>query len=104
MIREISIREISKCEERDVRDFLEANLSIVDRIVFNLSFGDALKSTVRNLGSTLVAVSNEHIVGTVSLRIVVYGTRNVGLIIAFAVDKNIRGKGIGKSLIDEALS
>ncbi len=104
MIRENSIREISKGEEKDVRDFLEANLGIIDRVVFNLSLSDALRSAVRNLGATLIAVYNEHIVGTVSLRIVVYGARNVGLIDAFAVDKNIRGKGIGKRLIDEAIS
>lgn len=104
MDHEILIREMLYGEGSKVRDFFERNLGVIDRLIFSLAFRDALKSASKQLGTTLVAVSDGDIVGTVSLRIVVHGDKRIGLIDAIVADKNIRGKGIGKSLLGEALS
>ena len=104
MGHEIFVREILHSEESKVRDFFERNLGIIDRIIFLLAFRDALKSALKQLGTTLIAVRNREIVGSASLRIVVYAEKRIGLIDAIVTDKNIRGRGIGKSLLDEALS
>lgn len=104
MDHEISVREMLHGEESKVRDFFEENLGVIDRIIFPLAFRDALKSAARQLGTTLLALSNGEIVGSVSLRIVVYSEKRIGLIDAIVTDKNLRGRGIGKSLLDEALS
>lgn len=104
MDHEISFREMLHGEESKVRDFFEENLGVIDRIIFPLAFRDAFKSAAKQLGTTLLALSNGEIVGSVSLRIVVYSEKRIGLIDAIVTDKNLRGRGIGKSLLDEALS
>ena len=104
MDHEISFREMLHGEESKVRDFFEENLGVIDRIIFPLAFRDALKSAAKQLGTTLLALSNGDIVGSVSPRIVVYSEKRIGLIDAIVTDKNLRGRGIGKSLLDESLS
>ena len=104
MAREIFVREILHGEESKVRDFFERNLGVIDRIAFPLAFREALKSALKQMGTSLVAVCNGEIVGSVSLRIVVYAEKRIGLVDAIVTDKDLRGRGIGKSLLDEALS
>jgi len=104
LAREIFVREILHGEESKVRDFFERNLGVIDRIAFPLAFREALKSALKQLGTSLVAVYNGEIVGSVSLRIVVYAEKRIGLVDAIVTDKDLRGRGIGKSLLDEALS
>jgi Zn-dependent protease/GNAT superfamily N-acetyltransferase len=101
---EILVREMLSGEEDKVRDFFEGNLGVIDRVFFLLAFRDALKSAPKQLGTSLVAVFDGEIVGSVSLRIVVYAGKRIGLVDAIVADKEFRGKGIGKSLLDEALS
>ena len=103
MDHKVSIREILPGEERGVREFFERNLGLIDRF-FAVAFGDALKSALKKLGTSLVAVCKGKIVGSASLRIHVYADKRIGLVDAIVTDKNLRGKGIGKSLLDEALS
>jgi len=74
---EILVREILPGEESKVRDFFERNLGVIDRIFFPLAFRDALKSAREQLGTSLVAVYNGEIVGSVSLRIVVYSEKRI---------------------------
>ena len=104
MDHEISFREMLHGEESKVREFFEENLGVIDRIIFPLAFRDALKSAAKQLGTTLLALSDGEITGSVSLRIVVYSEKRIGLIDAIVTDKNLRGRGIGKSLLDQALS
>jgi len=101
---EVVIREMLRTEEEDVRRFFERNLGPIDNFFFNLSFREALKSSSRQLGASLVAEYQGKIVGCFSLRIVVYGEKRIGLIDAIVTDRNFRGSGIGKSLLDQALS
>jgi GNAT superfamily N-acetyltransferase/Zn-dependent protease len=101
---EILVREMLDGEESEVRDFFEENLGIIDRIIFPLAFRDSLKSAIKQLGTTFVAICDGKVVGSVSLRIVVYAEKRIGLIDAIVADKDLRGRGIGKSLLDEALS
>jgi len=100
---DILIREISLEEEKAVRDFFEKNLGIIDTIIFNLSFGDVLKSTRHGMGTTFVATKGEKIVGSFSVRLQTHRGKRVGFIDAIVTDKNIRGKGIGTSLFDACL-
>jgi len=101
---EVIVREILRGEEEYVRKFFERNLGPIDDFFFNLSFGEALRSASKQLGASLVAVREGKIVGCFSLRIVVYGEKRIGLVDAIVTDRNLRGSGIGKSLLDEALS
>ena len=100
---EVTVREILPDEERAVRDFLERNLNPIDGLFFSLGFGDALRSARKQLGTSLVAECEGRIVGSFSLKIVVYGSRRIGLIDAIVTDKRLRGRGIGKALLDYAL-
>jgi hypothetical protein len=56
-------------EEKEVRGLFSRSLGIIDRVVFNLSFSEALKSSRENRGTTLVAEYDGKIVGSFSLRI-----------------------------------
>jgi len=64
--REISVRDMLRGEEGEVRDFFERNLGFVDSVFLNLAFRYALKSAREQLGETLVAVCGGGIVGGVS--------------------------------------
>ncbi|MDH5268244.1 MAG: hypothetical protein OEW62_11305, partial [Candidatus Bathyarchaeota archaeon] len=88
MAREIFVREILHGEESKVRDFFERNLGVIDRIAFPLAFREALKSALKQMGTSLVAVCNGEIVGSVSLRIVVYAEKRIGLVDAIVTDKD----------------
>lgn len=81
---DILVREMLPGEEVDVRDFFKRNLGLIDRFFFTVAFGDALRSAHKQLGSSFVAVCEEKIVGSVSLRIVVYADERIGLIDAIA--------------------
>ncbi len=98
------VREILPSEKEDVEEFFKRNLGPIDRVFFHLAFEDAIKSALKQVGTSLLAVYEGKIVGSVSLRIVVYAEKTIGLIDAIVTDKNLRGRGIGKSLLNEALS
>lgn len=90
-------------EEKEVRGLFSRSLGIIDRVVFNLSFSEALKSSRENRGTTLVAEYDGKIVGSFSLRIQLISKKKVGFIDAIVVDRTLRGKNISKSLLDRAL-
>jgi len=67
-------------EKDDVEGLFGRSLGLVDRIVFLLSFEDALKSSQRQSGGSLVAVNDGRIVGSVSVRFRLVGGRRTGFI------------------------
>ena len=103
MDSEIHVREILPSEENSIRELFERNLSI-DQEFFHLAFSDALKRALNQQGANLTAMHSEQVVGSVSLRGFVYARKRVGLIDAIITEKSLRGRGIGKSLLDAALS
>lgn len=100
----IHVREMLPVEERSIRELFEKNLGVIDQLFFHLSFRNALKSARKQQGTTLVATYDGKIVGSVSLRILIYAKKRIGLIDAIVTDKLLRGRGIGKSLLEKALS
>jgi len=100
----ILVREILPGEEKAVRELFKRNLGPIDRLFFLLAYREALKSALKQRGNCLVAVCEEIVVGSVSLRVLFYAEKRIGLIDAIVVDRDFRGRGIGKSLLDEALS
>jgi len=101
---QIAIREMLPDEEKKVRLLFKKSLSLIDRIAFSLAFNETLKSIRRQRGSCLVALNEGKVVGSYSLRIVSIAGQSIGLIDAIVTDQDLRGKGIGKRLIGEALS
>jgi len=92
-------------EEKDAVEMLFArSLGLVDRIVFGLSFEEAQKSAKKQNGGTIVAEHNSEIVGTVSMRIQHIKGEFTGFVDALAADKKHRGKCIGTSLVENAIS
>lgn len=104
MDHQISIREMLPDEEREVRLLYKRSLGLIDRIAFTLAFRETLKSTRRQKGSCLVALHEGRVVGSFSLRIISIAGQSIGLIDAIVTDQDARGKGIGKYLMEEALS
>ncbi|MEM2930922.1 MAG: GNAT family N-acetyltransferase [Thermoproteota archaeon] len=100
---QIVIRELQPGEEKDVEKLFTRSLGITDRIVFQLSFEEARKSAVKQCGGTLVAEFDNKIVGTVSMRIKVLKGKRTGFIDALVSDKELRGRAIGRSLVDGAI-
>ncbi len=91
-------------EKGDVEKLFGRSLGIIDRIVFQLSFEDAQKSSKKQSGVTLVAEYDGTIVGSVSMRIQRVRGEFTGFIDALVADRRFRGKGIGSSLVESALS
>jgi len=100
----IAVRELLPGEEKTVRDFYRQSLGLIDGLIFQLAFRDALKSAAKRRGTTLVAVFDGRCVGSVSLRILAYSGKTIGLIDAIVTDRNVRGRGVGRLLLDSALS
>jgi len=98
------VREMLPNERADVEELFARSLGIVDRIVFLLSFEDAMKSARRQSGGSLVAEYDGRIVGCVSVRVQQIGGRRTGFIDALVADSGLRGRGIGRSLVDGAIS
>jgi len=101
---QVLVREMQLNEKRDVEKLFARSLGIIDRIVFQLSFEDAQKSARKQSGGTLTAEYEGKIVGTVSMRIQTLKDKRTGYIDALVTDKELRGKTIGKSLMDGAIS
>ncbi|MEM2087386.1 MAG: GNAT family N-acetyltransferase [Thermoproteota archaeon] len=99
----VIVREMRQNEKREVEKLLARSLGITDRIIFQLSFEEAQKSARKQSGTTLVADFEGKIVGTVSMRIQVLKGRRTGYIDALVSDKELRGRAIGKSLVDGAI-
>ncbi|MEM3692921.1 MAG: GNAT family N-acetyltransferase [Candidatus Bathyarchaeia archaeon] len=100
----IVVREMKPDEKEGVEELFRRSLCITDRLIFQLSFEDALKSARRSCGATLVAEWEDKIVGAVSMRIQSIKGEKIGYIDALVSDKEFRGRRIGRSLVDEALS
>ena len=100
----VLVREMLPGERADVEALFGRNLGLIDRIAFLLSFEDALKSAQRQNGGSLVAVYEGQIVGSVSLRTHTVRDKRTGFIDAFVTEKELRGRGIGGSLVDKAVS
>ncbi|MCX8183423.1 MAG: GNAT family N-acetyltransferase [Crenarchaeota archaeon] len=98
------VREMQPGEEKEVKNLFRKSLGIIDRIAFQISFGEALKSARKRCGGTLVAEFDGKIVGTVSMRIQVFKGERTGFIDALVSDKELRGRAIGRSLVDGAIS
>jgi len=100
---QILIREMQLNEKRDVEELFKRSLSVVDRIVFHFSFDEAQKSALKKSGGTLIAEFDHKIVGAVSMRIQTVKNTRIGYIDALVTDKEFRGRGTGKSLVDGAI-
>jgi GNAT superfamily N-acetyltransferase len=91
-------------EKGEVVKLFSRSLGIIDRTVFQLTFEDAQKSAQKQSGGTLIAECDGKIVGAVSMRIQLIRQKRIGYIDALVTDKELRGKAIGKSLVDGAIS
>lgn len=100
---DVSIRDMLPSEVDDVKKLFGRSLGIVDRIVFQISFEEALSSIQKQKGGILVATYNASIVGSVSLQFQYIKGKLTGFIDALVADREFRGKGIGKSLVKEAI-
>ncbi|MEM2926807.1 MAG: GNAT family N-acetyltransferase [Candidatus Bathyarchaeia archaeon] len=100
----IVVREMKPDEKEGVEELFRRSLCITDRLIFQLSFEDSLKSARRSCGGTLVAEWEDKIVGALSMRIQSIKGEKIGYIDALVSDKEFRGRRIGRSLVDEALS
>ena len=101
---QFSIREMLPEEKGAVEKLFARSLGIVDRIVFGLSFEEAQKSAKKQSGGTLVAEYDSEIVGAVSMRIQRIKGELTGFVDALVADRDHRGKGIGTSLVENAIS
>jgi GNAT superfamily N-acetyltransferase len=91
-------------ERTIVESIFARSLNLINRIVFQISFEDALRKAKRQKGATLVAELDGQIVGCVSVKIESIRGKPTGFIDALAADKDHRGKGVGKSLVSSASS
>lgn len=100
---QIAVREMQPGEEKEVKKLFTRSLGITDRAIFQLSFEAAQKSAQKGNGVTLVAELEGKIVGTVSMRIQVLKGKRTGFIDALVSDKELRGRAIGKFLVEGAI-
>lgn len=101
---QLFVRDMLPSEKEAVEKLFARSLGVVDRIVFSLSFEDAQKSAKKQNGGTLVGEYDGKIVGAVSMRIQSIKGEPSGFVDALVADKEYRGKGIGTSLVANAIS
>ncbi|MEM3407690.1 MAG: GNAT family N-acetyltransferase [Nitrososphaerota archaeon] len=100
---QIVVHEMQPGEEKEVKKLFTRSLGITDKVIFQLSFEAAQKSARKGSGVTLVAELEGKIVGSVSMRIQVLKGKRTGFIDALVSDKELRGRAIGKSLVEGAI-
>jgi Zn-dependent protease/RimJ/RimL family protein N-acetyltransferase len=101
---QVLVREMLPGEEAEVEALFGRSLGLVDRVVFLISFEDALKGAQKHGGGCLVAILGGRIVGSASMRVQPIGGKRAGFIDALVTDRGLRGKGIGGSLVDGSIS
>ena len=101
---QIHIRVMLPSEKSEIEKLFGRSLGLIDKIFFQLTLEGALKRAKKQLGSSLVGRLNDRIVGSVSMRIQLIGGRRAGFIAALVSDREFRGRGVGKSLVDGAIS
>ena len=101
---QVLVREMLPDENEAVEKLFARSLGLLDRIVFGLSFEGAQKSAKKQNGGTLVAEYDAGIVGAVSMKIQRIKGELAGFVDALVADKEHRGKGIGTSLVEHAVS
>lgn len=101
---QIAVREMKPNEQTAVEALFDRSLGVTDRLVFKLSFQEAQKNARKQLGGTLVAECDGKIVGAVSMRMQTIKGNQTGFVDALVADKLLRGRGVGKSLVDGAVS
>ncbi|MCX8153118.1 MAG: GNAT family N-acetyltransferase, partial [Candidatus Bathyarchaeota archaeon] len=101
---QVLIRGMHPDEKVAVEKLFTRSLGLIDRIVFKLAFEGAQKNALNQSGGTLVAEHDGKIVGAVSMRIQRIKTTQAGFIDALVVAKELRGRAIGKLLVDGAAS
>jgi GNAT superfamily N-acetyltransferase/Zn-dependent protease len=99
----VLVREMRSSERADVEELFSRSLSLINRIVFQLAFENALKYTQKQSGGCLVALCDGRIVGSVSMKFKLLGGARTGFIGALVVEKELHGRGIGSSLVDRAI-
>jgi GNAT superfamily N-acetyltransferase len=98
MNSKIIVRNIEPGED-DAVWRVATTLSILERYLFYLMF--YLSSAKAN---ALVAVDEQRIVGCVVPKIASLAGEKIGIVDVIFVDRNAQGKGVGKALLDSALS
>ncbi|MCX8151330.1 MAG: GNAT family N-acetyltransferase [Candidatus Bathyarchaeota archaeon] len=101
---QIAVREMQPSEESAVESLFARSLGVIDRLVFKLSFEEAQKSAQKQQGGTLVAECDGKLVGAVSTRVQTIKGKQTGFVDALVADKLLRGRGVGKALVDGAVS
>ena len=93
----MKIRELENADFRQVIEIWKKS--------FNNNFDKEINSTYLTDPSsiTLVSVDSNTVTGVASLHIIKKLTRTLGLIEDVAVNKNYRGKGIGKKLVEKLI-
>ena len=104
MESKIYVREMMPDEEGEVRRLFRRSLGLIGRTAFSLDFTQALKDARKQRGSCLVALYEGRVVGSFSLRIMSIAGQSIGLIDAIVTERDFRGKGVAKSLLNEAVS
>jgi len=101
---QVFVREMLPDEKEAVEKLFARSLGIVDRIVFGLSFESAQNSAKKQNGGTLVGEYDGRIVGAVTMKIQRMKGELAGFVDALVADKEHRGKGIGTSLVEHAVT
>jgi len=100
MNQKIIVRKIQPGEDKAVWKVAKT-LSILERYLFYLFFYLSYKI---GKADALVAVDGERIVGCVTPKVTTLAGEKIGSVEAIFVDRNVQGKGVGKALVDAALS
>ncbi|MFW0860460.1 MAG: GNAT family N-acetyltransferase [Dehalococcoidia bacterium] len=100
MNQKIVVRNIQPGEDKAVWKVAKT-LSIVERYASYLLFYLAYKI---GKAKALVAVDGERIVGCVIAKVTTLAGEKIGIVDLIFVDRNVQGRGVGKALVDAALS
>ena len=101
---QIHIRVMLPGEKSEIEELFDRSLGLLDKIFFQLTLEGALKRAKKQVGGSLVGILNDRIVGSVSMRIQRTRGRQAGFIGALVSDREFRGRGVGRQLVDGAIS
>lgn len=100
----VQIRELKNSEMPLVKQLFKENLWILDRLIFTGAFNSIMKDKENGAGTSFVAIMNDKVVGSISVRLFEIKGEKHGLIDSVVTARQMHGKGIAGKILNAVIS
>jgi Zn-dependent protease/RimJ/RimL family protein N-acetyltransferase len=100
----VQIRELEIPDIPLVKQLFRENLWILDRLIFTGAFNSIMKDKENGAGTSFIAIMNDRVVGSISVRLFEIKGEKHGLIDSVVTARQMHGKGIAGKILSAVIS